>query len=223
MPSIGILLTCLCQLPAGAQSMDLQQMETALNGFDKTPPIAAPTTMMAPNAVSRPPGYSFPGLQPTGVYPAQAPIKPQAPVSPLQMLFGGGAKPAPPPAKPVNPLQYIMQQFLGGGTSGSGTPGENSQKLSNAQEYCQTANDQASRAYNASQRATSGDSSSRKEAASEAYYAAQSARYAANNATSAAAGGTSAANDAASQARDAADRAQASADQASSNANGGGW
>jgi hypothetical protein len=225
MRSVWILLLCFCELPAGAQSMDLQQMERALNGFDKTPPIAAPTTRTAPSAVIRPPGYSFPGLQPTEVvYPAQAPIKPQAaPMSPLQMLFGGAPKPAPPPPKPVNPLQYIMQQFLGGGTSGSGTPGDNAQKLNSAQEYCQTANDQASRAYNASQRASSGDTSSRKEAASEAYYAAQSARYAANNATSAAAGGSSEANDAAAQARDAADRAQASADQASSNANGGGW
>ena len=237
---ILLVLVCSAQAPAFAQQMDMQQMQNALNSMDPTP---AMPQQAAPNAVQgqfpypaqqqysytpqQQSGYSFPGQPLVGYPTTQAPIQPQAPISPLRALFGGQAKPTPPP-KPVNPLQYVMQQFLGGGaaTSSSGSnSGNDQQKLYNAREYLQTANDQASRAYNACQRASYGsDKYARKQAAEEAYYAAQAAHYAANNATAAAAGGSSAANDAAAQARNAADRAQASADQASSNANnGGGW
>ncbi len=248
-----ILLTFLaCQLAVGAKTLDSQQMEQALNAFDRPglfaqpgasnpvpkkysgqpafpgssqqgqfnypPPQQQYSRAQQPQTMAPQYGYGFPSQQ-----AVQAPVQHQAPMSPLQALFSGQSKPAAPPPKPINPLQYVMQQFLGGGgTTGSGA-GNDPQKLSNAQEYLQTANDQASRAYNACQRASYGsDTYARKAASSEAYYAAQAARYAANNATSAAAGGSSAANDAAAQARDAADRAQASADQASSNANGGG-
>lgn len=243
MPHRKFLLTltltlCLVHPPARAQSMDMQQMESELNKIDKTGavPQAAPNAVQgrfpypaqqqysyAPQATPQGFGYGLPA-QPLVGAPMQTPVAPQAPVSPLRALFSGGQpKPTPPP-KPVNPLQYVMQQFLGGSSAGSGDSSNDQQKLYNAREYLQTANDQASRAYNAMQRASYGsDKYARKQAAEEAYYAAQSARYAANNATSAAAGGSSAANDAAAQARAAADRAQANADQASSNANGGGW
>lgn len=238
---ILLVLTCIAQSPVGAQSMDMQQMESALNKMDPSPPMPqAPPAVQgqfpypsqqqysyAPQQQQA--GYNFPG-QPLVGYPStqapmamQAPIKPQAPMSPLRALFAGESKPSPPP-KPINPLQYVMQQFLGPGTASSGAnSGNDQQKLYNAREYLQTANNEASKAYNACQRASYGsDKYARKQAAEEAYYAAQAAHYAANNATAAAAGGSSAANDAASQARSAADRAQASADQASSNANGGG-
>lgn len=242
---ILIMLACLAQTPVGAQSMDMQQMENALNKMDPSPPL--PQVPQSPPAVQgqfpypaqqqysyapqQQAGYNFPGQPLVGypttqaAMPVQTPIKPQASVSPLRALFGGDSKPTPPP-KPINPLQYVMQQFLGPGTASSGaSAGNDQQKLYNAREYLQTANNEASKAYNACQRASYGnDKYARKQAAEEAYYAAQAAHYAANNATAAAAGGSSAANDAASQARDAADRAQASADQASSNANnGGGW
>lgn len=222
------------------QSMDMQQMEKALNQLDKTPPVpqtnpapsaAAPGQFpfpqnqqysYAPQAAS---GYTFPGQAMIGA-PGAVPVpaaEAAPPMSPLQALFSGKPKPTPPP-KPVNPLQYVMQQFLGGGSNSGGSPANDQQKIYNAREYLQTANNQASRAYNACQRASYGsDKYARKSAADEAYYAAQSARYAANNATSAAAGGPSAANDAAAQARDAADRAQADADRARANADGGGW
>lgn len=240
----------LVELPGSAQSMNMQQMENALNKLDPTPslPVVAPNTV-APNSgqfpyptqpqysytpVQQQAGYSFPGQPLVGVQTTQAPaqqmpMQSQAPLSPLRALFAGSQpKPTPPP-KPVTPLQYVMQQFLGNGSSSNSSSGSNSandqQKTYNAREYLQTANNEASKAYNACERASYGsDKYARKQAAQEAYYAAQAAHYAANNATSAAAGGPSSAQDAAAQARDAADRAQASADRASSNANnGGGW
>lgn len=233
---------CYLALPASAQSMDMQQMESALNKLDPSPSLP----LVTPNAVQgqfpyppqqqysyapqTQPGYSFPAQPLVGYPTTQAPVQAmqsQAPISPLRALFAGQQKPTPPP-KPVTPLQYVMQQFLGGSSGGSGSSSNSAndqQKVYNAREYLQTANNEASKAYNACQRASYGsDKYARKQAAQEAYYAAQAAHYAANNATSAAAGGSSAAQDAAAQARDAADRAQASADQASSNANnGGGW
>ena len=245
---MSLLLAFLAQsavllpLPAVGQSMNMQQMESELNRLDPTPslPVVPPNTVQGqfpypsqqqysyaaqPQTQS---GYSFPGQPLVGYPTTQAPLQStqaQTPFSPLRALFAGEQKPTPPP-RPVSPLQYVMQQFLGSGSSsGSGGSGNDQQKLYNAQQYLQTANNQASKAYYACQRASYGsDKYARKQAAEEAYYAAQAAHYAAESATSAAAGGSSAAQDAAAQARDAADRAQASADQASSNANnGGGW
>lgn len=233
-------------MPVAAQSMNMQQMESELNRLDPTPslPVVSPGTVpgQSQGQFPYPPqqqysnlsptqtqsGYSFPG-QPLVGYPstpaAVAGTPAQTPFSPLRALFAGEQKSTPPP-RPVSPLQYVMQQFLGSGSSSSsGGSGNDQQKLYNAQQYLQTANNQAQKAYYACQRASYGsDKYARKQAAEEAYYAAQAAHYAAESATSAAAGGSSAAQDAAAQARDAADRAQASADQASSNANnGGGW
>lgn len=226
---ILLMLVCIAQSPVCAQSMDMQQMESALNKMDPSPPMQQQAPPAVPSQFPYPAqqqysyapqqqaGYNFPG-QPLVGYPTtqspmpmQAPIKPQAPISPLRALFAGESKPTPPP-KPINPLQYVMQQFLGPGTASGGSNSANDQqKLYNAREYLQTANNEASKAYNACQRASYGsDKYARKQAAEEAYYAAQAAHYAANNATAAAAGGSSAANDAAAQARNAADRAQAS-------------
>lgn len=154
----------------------------------------------------------------------QAPSQPaQPPVSPFAALFGGAPPQPKAPPPPANPMQAMLRMFLGDGSS-SGSDAQNQEKTGNAQSYLQTANDAASRAQSACERASYGsDIDARKSAAQEAYYAAQAARGAADSATGAAQGGPSEANDAAAQARDAADRAQAAADRASANASGSGW
>ena len=162
---------------ACAQTLNSQQMEGLMNQYDR-PSLWSPPQSNNGNQIIRPNGFGALQQPVQNGYGAiqQQQQPPVQKVSPFQALFGGGPKPAPPPPKPVNPLQYVMQQFLGGGSS-SGNAGQDSQKLYNAQEYLQTANDQASRAeMRASAPATDRISTARQQASSEAYYAAQAAQ-----------------------------------------------
>jgi hypothetical protein len=120
----------------------------------------------------------------------------------------------------------MLRIFLEGGSpqsAGSSAPapsGANSSATSTAYNNYQTAENEASKAYNAAQRVRNYDTStwSRKNDASQAEYAANNANYAAQRAESAAYSGDSQAHGYASRARQAANRARSNANQARYNA-----
>ncbi len=148
---------------------------------------------------------------------------PQASMAQYQQSMPGPASGLLPPMS----KKEMLRIFLEGGSpqsSGIEAPapsGANSSATSTAYNNYQTAESEASKAYNAAQRVRNYDTStwSRKNDASQAEYAANNANYAAQRAESAAYSGDSQARGYASRARQAANRARSNANQARYNAN----